>query len=1152
MEFSRNNVMTWASSDILEEGSKLFTAGAVHGTQVKGNILAGSVTMGASRLIVRLTMGTGAERPHVDCNCATAQKGGVCRHAIAVALHYLQAHGEVSTAETLTFAAERAPTRAEIIKWCGPTLFARAEALVKSGAVNRISFQYPEGEGEVICHGSAMHVKFRMTANGFVEGECPCFLSHNTGLLCEHAMAVALGVMHHYGNAERRAMYAHERATMAQINSAKGLIVRSAQGTPALLRIFLPTTLGEQFDQGAIRIVLRIFVESRVYSPETLPQGRYQFSESDENVLCILEDIAGGAFGETLTLAPADLLSLLRCGVQSWLGFATDKVRLKCLLAPVETPLSLVPKIEQECVELSVLRPAEGRLLICGRVGWWWGCGCARPLAHVLPVPFQSLYRETERLPRKSIISFFKTELPLLTAVLPMGDNELTPDLFTTTAGTPRFRLTLRGSPASVSAVLRAQYGAEWVTANVPSDIAVPDPDDFYHCFVRNPDAEEAALHRVREMGFMGSNGKDLQPITGARAVLNLLGKYVTTARRAGWRVDLEGPLAEFFDRAEVIVPVIRIQEQGAEFELRTEFVSPRQVLQVTPVEVERAMACGNAYIEKDGQTALLDIGAIGSLREMVNSCSARAGTAPGSSCISAMHAPFVQAALTAMEGIDFESSPDWQGRASRQNRLMRPETIPLGALENTLRPYQKEGVYWLRFLEESGFCGILADEMGLGKTLQTLTWLQLSRVREEARRVPALIICPTSLVENWNREAEKFVPWLRRLVVAGPDRAALFAKVPEADVVITSYALIRRDIDFYEQCRFSVIVLDEAQAIKNQHTQNALSVKRLVADTKVVLSGTPIENGVADLWSIMDFLMPKYLGSYEDFKIRYEERIALGGADAEEAQSRLREKLHPFLLRRVKKEVAKDLPDKIRSITYCKLTSDQRRVYDELRSAMLEKMRGLVKAKGFEKSKFEMLALLMRLRQVCCDLRLLKTRVARPNEESSAKLDALMELLAEAHAEHHRLLIFSQFTTMLHLIAERLEAEGLTYCYLDGATKDRLGQCSLFNQTPSIPVFLISLKAGGTGLNLTGADMVVHFDPWWNPSAEEQATDRAHRIGQKKTVHAIKLIAEDTVEEKVLEMQQRKQALIEATVNASDASIAQTLTWTEIEGLLS
>jgi SNF2 family DNA or RNA helicase len=318
------------------------------------------------------------------------------------------------------------------------------------------------------------------------------------------------------------------------------------------------------------------------------------------------------------------------------------------------------------------------------------------------------------------------------------------------------------------------------------------------------------------------------------------------------------------------------------------------------------------------------------------------------------------------------------------------------------------------------------------------------------------------------------------------------------------------------------------------------------------VLSGTPIENGVSDLWSIMDFLMPDYLGRYDDFKVVYEDAVEMGGRSAENAQAQLRKKLHPFLLRRVKKDVAPDLPDKIRSVVYCELSAAQRQAYDRIREHVRTRMRNLVKEKGFDKSRFEVLADLMRLRQICCDVALLEDYQMTAGAESSAKLNTLMELLAEARSGGHRMLVFSQFTSMLKRIAERLAAEGIRYCYLDGATKHRLDECARFNQDTSIPIFLISLKAGGTGLNLTGADMVVHFDPWWNPAAEEQATDRAHRIGQKRTVQAIKLIAQDTIEEKVLEMQRKKQSLIDATVNASDGSIVSTLTMAEIEDLLS
>lgn len=1151
MELTRQQVMSWAPSDILEAGIKFAASGAVQGLQFKGNLLAGSMKIGASRFVVRMRVE--GEKPYIECPCGIARSGHVCAHAVAVALHWISQHGGETPEEDLVFASERAPTREEILKWAGPALYARAERHIQRGEVSRVSFTYPVGQGYVQSNGAPLLVTFRMLENGFAEGKCPCFVSRDQGMLCEHAVAVMIAVMLHYGNAERREQCARDRAQAARMAQAKGLLRRGASGLPAEVRILLPADVTAQFARGTVRAGVVVLAGKRPV-PLSQPSDQvYRFSDPDENLLDILEDISGGPFGSTLQLSRADFLSILRCGMSSWVGWIATKRRLPVLSEPLETPLGLFADPADDALRLEVLQPATGTLLIEGTQGFWITPDEARPLKRVLPGPLQTLYSHPERIGRELISDFFSRELPILRAAVPLSDDSVTPDLFTVTPGTPRFRLELAGSRASVCAKLRAAYGNIWVTVGVPSMISLPDPDDFYHCFGRNLPAEKAALDRMHAIGFYGSRGDDLGSITGARAVLNFLGEQVTALRRDGWQVEFSGSLEQFFDEAEVILPVVSVTEdpQTGFFDVSTRYLSPRETVQVTPAEIERALACGNAYFEKDGRTVLLDVGAIRAVRETLSACAARAGSRPGSSRVEAIHSAYVQAALETLEGIDFEASPDWRSRAAVQNRSRQLEPVDLGRLEGTLRPYQKEGVYWLRFLETCGFCGILADEMGLGKTLQTLTWLHLPRCREEARRVPALIVCPTSLVENWRREAAKFVPWMRVLVISGPDRAPLFAQVPKHDLVITSYALIRRDVEFYSRYRFSVVVLDEAQAIKNQKTQNAVAVKQIVADTRLVLSGTPIENGVADLWSIMDFLMPKYLGPYDDFKLTYEDAVELGGAEAERAQTRLRQKLHPFLLRRVKKDVAKDLPDKIRSVTYCALSPQQRKRYDEIRLEVRDKMRGLVREKGFEKSRFEVLALLMRLRQICCDLRLVKEHRPVPGEVSSAKLDALMELLDEARAGNHRMLVFSQFTSMLKLIAERLEAEGLTYCYLDGSTKDRLGECARFNQSPDIPVFLISLKAGGTGLNLTGADTVVHFDPWWNPAAEEQATDRAHRIGQKKTVHAIKLIAQDTVEEKVLEMQKRKQALIEATVNASDGSIASSLTFAEIESLL-
>ena len=381
--------------------------------------------------------------------------------------------------------------------------------------------------------------------------------------------------------------------------------------------------------------------------------------------------------------------------------------------------------------------------------------------------------------------------------------------------------------------------------------------------------------------------------------------------------------------------------------------------------------------------------------------------------------------------------------------------------------------------------------------------------------------------------------------------------------MLITTYNMLKRDIKEYAGRTFRYAFLDEAQHIKNRQTRNAKAAKQLTSVQKLVLTGTPVENSVADVWSIFDFLLPGYLGPYDAFRATTQEVIEAGGPEGRAEQEKLHRKLHPFILRRLKKTVAKDLPDKIVKVAYCPMTEEQQRWYNQLLADARGRIGDMVKAKGFAKSRMEILALLMRLRQVASHLELLKEyrekQGARRTGASttdggsalSGKLEVFLELLDEAIDGGHRVLVFSQFVSMLTILRRELAARGIRYCYLDGETKDRLGACRTFNTDASIPLFLISLHAGGTGLNLTGADMVVHFDPWWNPAVEAQATDRAHRIGQKKTVYVVKLIAQDSVEERVLALQQKKQLVIDATVGTTDEAAVQKLTYDDIRSIL-
>ena len=701
----------------------------------------------------------------------------------------------------------------------------------------------------------------------------------------------------------------------------------------------------------------------------------------------------------------------------------------------------------------------------------------------------------------------------------------------------PKFDAFVSGSRASLSIEIDAYYGDIGLPAcSAQSDRVVwlEDADDPLVRRVRSMKSEQEAVRLVERYGFeRGYRDGDLKLyLTDPQKVLNFLGAGLPFLRRNGWRVELSDRLMKLTDTMPSVVPVVQIRDaaNGA-FEVKYTFDAMGE--EVSPVEIQAALNRGDGYIMKDGHVTLLDNSAIETMHDVFRDCASfGSGAADGWFRVSGVHAPYVKASLDLLDSIDLDDSEasKWRETAAARNRERgaKFEPVSLGRLDGVLRPYQKQGVYWMRFLENAGLCGLLADEMGLGKTLQTLAWLSLPRAAAtQGERLPALIVCPTSLVRNWEAEAQKFTPWMNTLVISGPDRAQDFAKISKADLVITSYALLQRDFEaaYFDQ-DFSALVLDEAQHIKNRQTRNAKAAKNLNARQRLVLTGTPIENSVADVWSIFDFLMPDYLGDYETFKAGYELPIGDGGAEGEAAQQKLKRKLHPFILRRLKKTVAKDLPDKMVKVSYCPMPEEVQREYNAV----------LQKGRRGAKTKFEMLALLMKLRQVA----------------SRGKVEAFLDQLDEAMDGGHRVLVFSQFVKQLAVLRDALDKLGIPYCYLDGSTKDRLGECNRFNRNKEIPVFLISLMAGGTGLNLTGADMVMHYDPWWNPAVEDQATDRAHRIGQKKKVYVVKLIASGSIEEKVLALQRRKQSLIAATVSTTDAAIVEKLTTEDLAELLS
>lgn len=503
-----------------------------------------------------------------------------------------------------------------------------------------------------------------------------------------------------------------------------------------------------------------------------------------------------------------------------------------------------------------------------------------------------------------------------------------------------------------------------------------------------------------------------------------------------------------------------------------------------------------------------------------------------------------------------------WTDRLRAIDVAAKPE--PVEGLHADLRSYQEAGLAWLQFLADLGVGGILADDMGLGKTIQALAAIAWRRQRDGA--APSLVVAPTSVAFNWIREAARFVPGLKTLLLHGTARHSRHEEVPDSDIVVTTYALLRRDIQRLRDVRFRYVILDEAQHIKNHTAATTAAARSLDAESRLALTGTPLENRLLELWSIVDFVNPGMLGTWREFSRRWERPVEDAISDrAEEVESgksppeplpttaggaeaaSLRARIRPFLLRRTKAEVQRDLPPKIESDVVVELTPAQRRAYSALAAATREDLGKRMESDGFEKNRMVILTALLRLRQMACDPRLVD---ARHNADDSAKLGAFRELVSEVIASGRRALVFSQFVQLLTLLRQDLDEQKIPYAYLDGRTRDREAAIDEFVEG-SMPVFLLSLRAGGTGINLSAADVVIHLDPWWNPAVEEQATDRAHRIGQRKTVSVYRIVAKGTIEEGILKLKERKRALARAVIGDGTPGLPTGLSEEDVAELL-
>ncbi len=499
-----------------------------------------------------------------------------------------------------------------------------------------------------------------------------------------------------------------------------------------------------------------------------------------------------------------------------------------------------------------------------------------------------------------------------------------------------------------------------------------------------------------------------------------------------------------------------------------------------------------------------------------------------------------LDALLAAQDVVQFDAGFEELRTRVRDFAGIHSAAEPVG-FGGELRGYQREGFGWLKFLQEFKFGGCLADDMGLGKTIQLLALLQ-DRRAAGGEHLPSLVVVPKSLIFNWQKECEKFTPQLRVLEYTGLHRARLRKRFARTDLILTTYGTVRRDVLHLKEIEFDYVVLDEAQAIKNAGSQVAKAARLLRARHRLALSGTPIENHLSDLWSIFEFLNPGMLGRASIFKMQTTE------AGDQESRRLLSNALRPFILRRTKAQVAAELPEKTEQTIYCTMNTQQTALYQELREHYRGSLLGIIQKQGLAKSKIHVLEALLRLRQAACHPALLDDKHA---DESSAKLDVLELHLQDLLEEGHKALVFSQFTSMLAIVKRRLDQKQIVYEYLDGQTRNRKERVDRFQSDPHCGVFLISLKAGGLGLNLTAADYVFLLDPWWNPAVETQAIDRAHRIGQTRQVFAYRLICKNTVEEKIAELQGRKKELADAILQA-DNNLIQDLSTEDLELLLS
>jgi len=985
-----------------------------------------------------------------------------------------------------------------------------ARAIHAAGRVSGVAYRDGFLEGEVREGAKTLKVRLEIRSRTDLVNHCPCFRARRDGIICAHALAAGLEVLEPTTpKAETRtspnvASKSPAVPTKAPPHPDWPICTEEADegAVPASLHLVIAPSLAASWEKGRVTVGVEVCHEGGRGLLRSLPPKTRLFLDAGDIALFrALQELSPMEVPGALLIGPDDL-SRLFAAIPGHPGLTLGKAApLHISHRPLRPLLRRIGGLR-----FRVEWP-KGTVALVSAAGSWAFDGRDRlqPVAHGLEEAVDLLTRGTS------------VESPIFPDRLAAWRLHFDTNGIEVSRTAPMVRLLVEGSLNHLDADLAFVYGAKEVTAAADRPVVWEVEDRL---ILANTSVERAAIAEIEAAGFSrrGEGGRFV--LKDKEAILQFLAHgYPSFQRR--WDTQPGERFEHALGQVEPIVPTMAFRPGGEDwFALEVGFATPSGET-VSRQEIQRLLESGRlGKAGAKGKIAVLDPRFAGDLGEILNDCEPQQ-IQPGTYRIDQSQAGYLRETV-ADAGLTATGELPWRSGGDAIEFYELSET-----LSATLRPYQRAGVEWMQGLASRGMGGILADDMGLGKTLQTLSFLYAVGGR-------SLVVCPSSLVHNWVAEAEKFTPELKAVAIEGPDREKTLTEHHDADLFVTSYALLRRDEAIWSAREFDVVILDEAQHIKNPEAQVSQAAHRLRGTHRFALTGTPVENSVQDLWSIARFALPGYLGNRERFAERFVKPLSANDPPAA-VRERLSRRLRPVVLRRLKSEVARDLPEKIEQVVYCELKPKQREVYSKL---LRESKASLLEAGGGRKRMLALTALL-RLRQTCCDLRLLGLQ-GLEEDEASVKAEVLGELLDEAVEGGHRVLVFSQFVGMLQLLVGELATKRIDFCYLDGSTKDRASVVRRF-QSGAAPVFLISLKAGGVGLNLTAADTVIHVDPWWNPAVEAQATDRAHRIGQGRVVTSYKLITRDTVEEKILSLQNRKRDLTESLLaEAGDAHLSE------------